>query len=588
MYSTNHKKKAIWFIICILISLLSFSSMIESQVIYSNTPFKSIETTKQQNLKFSSIETISEQWLKNSNFSTIENWESQIKGDNRDIKGVISDDQANYIIIGDSGVKRIDQPLIDGNWTAFNNPEFPIEPNGGYGINSAGCYVSHVWDEGSDQTLNTPSMQWKTNITMPVNMSDYVITSASLEVIFNASVQALDHDDGGIEVSGDYTEGERPYAPYYETQFGVGDSATFYAELSDLQSSFSFPIASNVTTDLGQDDPEVDNYTDTAMNVVPENLLISYLTSSLQTDFFHFTITLGIDIYCEDNEYNADIDNWESLIIRSFNLTFTYEKKIDKFNAINWEQTGNAIPFKNVQIKDTSLNFSCKINQTWPEDLPSNSEVRVLINDNPYPNPDPIKVATLTTNFKPIKINGPDFISLFQKNTNISLSIQIVLLDSFGLDQNITISIDDVYLKITYIIITPKIREEAWLFLLLFIIGCILGGSVATYLILYYKIFRFPKPVRKVRKYKRTLSHKNGPSVFILGQSVAFTRAYNHEVAQTLPTLKAKPPVQKEMTKIEKEPSVAPKQTLENLKSDQLIEKSIEKKEELDKIIDKS
>ena len=172
MYSTNHKKKAILVIICVLISLLSFSSMIESQVNYSNMPLKSIETTEQPNIKFSSIETISGQWLKNSNFSTIENWESQIKGDNRDVKGVISDDQANYIIIGDSGVKRIDQPLIDGNWTAFNNPKFPIEPNGGYGINSAGCYVSHVWDEGSDQTLNTPSMQWKTNI----RRGHYIIT----------------------------------------------------------------------------------------------------------------------------------------------------------------------------------------------------------------------------------------------------------------------------------------------------------------------------------------------------------------------------------------------------------------------------
>ena len=42
------------------------------------------------------------------------------------------------------------------------------------------------------------------------------------------------------------------------------------------------------------------------------------------------------------------------------------------------------------------------------------------------------------------------------------------------------------------------------------------------------------------------------------------------------------------MTKIEKAPSVETRQNLESLKSDQLIEKSIEKKEELDKIIDKS
>ncbi len=55
-------------------------------------------------------------------------------------------------------------------------------------------------------------------------MSDYVITSASLTAIFNATVTVSPHDGGGIDCPGD--PGDTPL------QFGVGDSATFYVLIS--------------------------------------------------------------------------------------------------------------------------------------------------------------------------------------------------------------------------------------------------------------------------------------------------------------------------------------------------------------------
>ena len=307
------------------------------------------------------------QWLNNTNFDYEASWVSIEQGDKSDVDGFIGQGYGNYIVFGDSGEKRIDEPLNNGDWEDFNNPEFPISPNNN-GSNSAGLWVDHEWNEGIDQTLNTPSIHWKQNITMPINMSDYMITSASLEVIFNATVTAKGSNPsqphiGGIERPGDYTEGINPPT---DTQFGIGDFATFYVLISDVENNYVFQVASNQTTDLGQDNPEVNNYSDTLLNIIPEEVLISYLTSVLESDNFNFTITLGIDIYCEDNEYNVDIDTWDSLIMRSFNLTFTYKKRINQFTAISLEQAGKQISGESVQITNARLNFDYKINQTWP------------------------------------------------------------------------------------------------------------------------------------------------------------------------------------------------------------------------------
>ena len=586
----------------LLLTIVLFNIAFSMSILNLNMDQNSkIYSTNQKNIHTSAVESYTKQWLKNSNFSSKESWESEIAGDNRDAIAYIGDEHGNYLIIGDSGMLSIDDPLNDTDWTSFNNPKFPIEPDD-YGINSAGCYVTHTWDEWVDQTRNTPSMHWKRNVTMPVNMSDYIITSVSLEAIFNATVTAFGSDPlapqaDGIERFGDYTDGDDDFPPRTfpePPQFGIGDSATFYVLISDVEENNVYQIAVNKTTDLGQDSPEVNNYTDTPMNVIPEDLLISYLTSVLENDNYNFTITLGIDIYCEDNDYNVDIDVWDLLIIRSFNLTFTFEKRIDKLTTISWSQTGNAVQGKNAQITDASLNFTYSLNQSWFKDLAPNTEMRILINDNDYR--PPIKISRFTTIFKEKRINETDFISLFQKNVNITLSLQLVLLDTFALNQNLTISIDDVYLKITYIVVTLEFYQEPWFFMLLLIIASIIGACIGGYLIAYYKVLRYPRPVRKVRKYRRTLRKTNAPSTPIVDRERAFKGAYKREIAAVATIAKVSPAVQKTIP--DKLKTTAPKQTTpaevktkilkEKIEQDKLIEKSLEKKKEIDKLVEKA
>ncbi|MFW9942146.1 MAG: hypothetical protein ACFFFT_14000 [Candidatus Thorarchaeota archaeon] len=488
---------------------------------------------------------VTREWFNNTNFNSEGYWISVEQGDNSDVDGFVGQGQGNYMVFGDSGERRIDNPLNDGNWTAFNNPEFPISPSSN-GSSSAGLWVSHTWDEGFDQTLNTPSIHWKQNISMPVNMSDYIITSASLEVIFNATVTANGSDPiapqaGGIERPGDYTDGDDDIEPRTfpePPQFSVGDFATFYVLISDIENNNVFQVAINKTTDLGQDEGEITNYTDTLLDVIPENVLKSYLTSVLEEDNFNFTITLGIDIYCEDNDYNVDIDIWNSLIMRSFNLTFKYKKKIDQFTTVALEQVGEQISGENVQITDAEFNFEYKINQTWPYNSSPNSEIRFFVNNKQYN--ETIKLNRATEIFQDAFQDNIDITSFISKNVSITLSIQVYLADEFGLEEDILISIDNVDFQITYIVVESNISEEPFISRILLIIASIIGIVVGGYLVAYQRILKYPKPVRKVRKYKRTL-RKGKPSVEVLDRKKSFEKEFKKEMHNTSNFLKGKP-----------------------------------------------
>ncbi|MFX0028939.1 MAG: hypothetical protein ACFE8B_07005 [Candidatus Hermodarchaeota archaeon] len=506
-------------------------------------------------------------------------WNSVVAGDTRDVKGYIDLNQANYELIGDIGEIRIDEPLNDTDWTAFQNPDLPILPDR-YDINSSGCHVSHLWHEDINQTRNRPSVHWKRTITMPVDMRDYIITSASLQVVFNATVSVSPH---ALPTGG---EGIDRFGDDDLDAYSTGDYTEFYAAISDTEQTFPpIQVAYNNTGELGRDSPSFSNYTDSLMSVVPENVLISILTSALATEGYNFTITLGIDIYCEDNEIGVDIDRWNALIIRSFNLTFSYEKKIDQFTTISWDQTGDEISGNNIQITHANLSFNYKADRAWPVASSPNSELRVLINDNQLL--ETIKLSTSTTSFRQAKEGGFDVTSLILKDVNITLSIQIFLADEFTLDQNITISIDDVFFTVFYIEITSDSISEPWFFAALLIFAIIVTAITGGYLIAYQKVLKYPRPVRKVRKYKRTLNRKNEPQVVIIPRESGFNKSYNRELAESSRLIKLKGAEStgkaaelggskiKQQQKLEKE-----------MTSDQLIESSIEKKTELDKLVD--
>ncbi|MFX1476795.1 MAG: hypothetical protein ACFFCI_01565 [Promethearchaeota archaeon] len=423
---------------------------------YSSLKERTVDFKNPENPHVAAQETFTTTWLENPTFEDpIEpTWYSKIDGDMSDIRLTTSPGQANYIVIGNAGKVRIDEPLSDTDWTAYSNPDLPILPDT-YEINSAGCYVSHVWDEDVNQTRNRPSVQWKRNINTAVNFSDYIITSASLDVNFNATVTVSPHDTGGIDREGD--AGLDVYS--------TGDYAYFYVLLSDIDQTFDpIQVAFNNTGNLGRDSPPISNYPDTPMSVVPEDVLISVLTSILGHDGHNFTITLGIDIYCEDNEIGADVDRWNSLIIRNFNLTFSYEKKINQLTVASWKQDSEKIADisnDTVIIDEAKLNFKYKIDESWTSSSP-NSEIRAFINNNKLS--ETIKLSNANSSFQIAKSDGFDVTSLIPYNVGINLSIQVYLADEFGLNKNTTISIDDVYLNITYTVIFPDTQTNLQIF----------------------------------------------------------------------------------------------------------------------------
>ncbi|MFX0005640.1 MAG: hypothetical protein ACFFA7_04970 [Promethearchaeota archaeon] len=492
-------------------------------------------------MHISAERTISRQWLTNRRFNDFTAWTS-IKegGDPNDVNASISNQAGNFYIYGDSGNYTIDDPLSDADWTAVKNPDLPILPDD-YEINSSGCYVSHLWDENINQTTNRPSVRWQRTIHMPIDMRDYIITSASLESDFNATVTVAPWNNGGIDRNGD--TGLDAYS--------TGDYSEFYILISDTEESFTpVRVAYNHTGELGRDSPALGSYPDTPMRVVPENVLKDVLTSAFINDGHNFVVTLGIDIYCEDNEIGVDIDRWNALIIRNFNLSFSYEKKIDQFTTVSWQQTGDKITGENTRISNAILNFDFKTNVTWPSSASPNSEIRVFINDKQLP--ETLKLSTAILTLQPAFDGMLDVTPYISKNISISLKIQLFLADKFGLTKDITITIDNADFRITYIVTTDDLFPEPVLFRILLIVASVVGVGIGGYLFAYQRVLKYPRPVRKVRKYRRTLARKKEPTVLIIEREKAFKKEYRSELHKTSSFLKGKPT--QESTEIKEKP----------------------------------
>jgi len=573
-----HKyQKFLILIIILLISLLNpfilRTVKVQNYGEFQNSELNFKEMQNRESLYLSTVVPVSDQWLLNSEFDTSEHW-NLLKGDTgdkTDVDGNINQGQANYEVLGEIRTfSNISGTPDDIEWTRVVNLNFPDLPDTAQIIEGYGCYVSHEWAEKADQS---PSVHWDRNVTMPVNMSDYIITSVSLNTVVNATVEANGGVSGGIEVPGDFV-----------TDYATHDYVRFYVLFSDLSKEKVYEVAFNQTRNLGNDlIGSWDYMLDTNLTNVYQDKLIEYLTSVLRTDDRHFTITLGIRIWCEDN-FNWDEDNWEALWIKSCNLTFTYERKINRFTAISWNQVGDDISGDNIQITGANLEFKYKVDQLWPALSSPNSEIRVLINDNPHT--ETIKLSSATLTFQEAKEGGYDVTTLISKDVNISLSIQILLADEFSLDQNIIISIDEVYLKISYTVFIRDIFSEPWVFTLLLVLASVIAAGVGGYLIAYQRFLKYPRPVRKVRKFKRTLRKTKEPEVIIMSREIAFKKSYNRELAETSKSLKLKPG-EPELPKIIEKAEVPAKSIETKIDSEELITKSLEKKEELDDLVQK-
>ncbi|MFW9829006.1 MAG: hypothetical protein ACFFEY_15620 [Candidatus Thorarchaeota archaeon] len=448
------KKKIGYIILLILISASCF------QIININICINSQEDPNRINPQNSALISNTKQWIINGDFSSAENWTSSkaTVGDPNDVHAEISGGYANYMLLGDKRTfSYVSDPIQNSEWDPVQNPNFPYYPDT-YTINASGACVEHYWNEGADQSV---AVNWERNITMPVNMSDYIITSASIQAIVNGKVyvpssQPPQYSDG-VEAGNDLGTNT--------TQYATGDYVRFYVLVSDLPKNNVYEIESKQPTNLGQDWPSIPTLPDTEMIPVTEESLIFYLTSVLNTDNYNFTLAIGMRIWCEDN-FAQDSDWWKLLVIKSVNLTFNYERKMDQLTSVSWNQEGDKPSeiIKNPIVIDKAiLNFKYKINYTWSKTLSPNSEIQVLINDILHP--ETIKLWRATDVFQNASLTGFDVKNLIDKEKKINLSIQVYLADEFELNRVIKISIDDVYLNISYTENIPDISTKLELYL---------------------------------------------------------------------------------------------------------------------------
>ncbi len=438
------------------ILLLSFTliSLVIFQFTFTTSNYQIINEQKNEeisDINTSLQNTITKQWINNSAFeSPIEPtwfWENGAEGDNSDLDAITTPGQANFRVLGEKLTFTLVSGVVNSTtslgWKQFRNGDFQYPTTAE--ITSVGCEVYHYWH---DDTNQAPSVHWKKNVSVPVDMSDYVISSASLEIIYNASVNA---------------DIDTPNDPV--TNFAIGDSVTFYSQISDLgYNPPIYTVAENKTKYLGQDSPSFLSFSDRTLETASELDLITALNSAFEKDPDHsnFTLTLGMDIYSEDNEPGTDNDHFDSLIIKSCNLTLTVEKKIDQSTSLSWNQIGNQISGSNIQITGANFNFKYKVDKNWPSQAPL-SEIRFYINDKVYTE-GITKISSATTSFQEAKLGGFNVLGFIEKDINITVSIEVFLKDNFDLNETIDISIDDVYLNITYIETLPDYESDYVLF----------------------------------------------------------------------------------------------------------------------------
>lgn len=444
-------------IVCLVLLFIAFQGALEINSLILGNNSKEQVIPKQINT--SAQESYQRQWIENPDFTSTDNWTSSKGdfGDQDDVNAQISNSSANYEILGEKRIySLVETPPIGSNWIAVPNPEFPRGPTNNF-TDSEGLKVYHEFDD-HDANQN-PSVHWDRNITMPVDMSDYEIKSASIQVEVNATV------DEDVDCPGDTLATDGGASLNQRESY---DYVRFYVLISDLSKNKVYEMAYLQRTDLGQGNPPGDDtLSDTYLIPYSEDDLIYFISSVLSTDYSNFTITLGIRIYTADNSDTYDNDEFHELLIKSVNLSFTYEKIIDQQTSISWNQIGKKVSenipivgYTSFQITEAILNFQYRINDTWPT-LSQNSEIRVLMNNVKHT--ESIKLSSASRTFKEVNPGGFDITSLITDDVN--LTIQVFLADEFELNRTIKVSIDKITLNISFTVIFDDYQTNLQLFL---------------------------------------------------------------------------------------------------------------------------
>ena len=75
--------------------------------------------------------------------------------------------------------------------------------------------------------------------------------------------------------------------------------------------------------------------------------------------------------------------------------------------------------------------------------------------------------------------------------------------------------------------------DDPWFATGAFIISLIAAGLIGAYLIAYQKYLKFPIPVRRVRKYQKTLDKDETPKIPIKTRERAFKSKFRSEFSKT-------------------------------------------------------
>ncbi|TFG08339.1 MAG: hypothetical protein EU539_02580 [Promethearchaeota archaeon] len=462
------------------------------------------------------------QLIKNSEFDDSEDWEMKINGKSEDLKAEIYNGEAKYKIIGNESqiTWNITDPTNDG-WILIEN-DYNITTPDETEINENGWRVKHYWEEDPDQFVIA---QWQKNYSLNnlgIDLNDYTITSALFEIWINGTVQAVGSDPNFPQVDGVDRPGDSKLS-----DIALGDLADYFVLISDENRNRKFKITSYQDKELGEDTAGTfDFLNDTKLTPITQESLIYYLNQILEGNNYNFSIILGIQVWCEDNGAPTDHDEFENLYFKNMSLSLTLDKKISKFSSITWKYEGDKIKSegKKIDIKDASLNFDYKINKKWASEISPNSEIKIYINDDEHS--ETVKLTEAEISLEDLE-DDFDVTELIPDDEEIELEIQVFIADDLILDDEFIISIDNVELDISYDLIT--VIDQ--MILLPIIIGILIAtGGLLAYFIYYQRVLKYPKPVRKIRKYRKTLKKQNDPKVNIIGRTEAFKEKFNAKI----------------------------------------------------------
>lgn len=129
-------------------------------------------------------------------------------------------------------------------------------------------------------------------------------------------------------------------------------------------------------------------------------------------------------------------------------------------------------------------------------------------------------------------------------------------------------------------------EEDTLLWQILLLAAIIIGTAFAAYIVYYQRVLRFPKPVRKVRKYRRTLKKKSAPKTDIISREKAFKDIYSEELGKGTKQIKIK--TKKEKLKSQLSNMKKSLKTLDAKSPQETATKETKKKEVTDNKISKN